>query len=162
PVADTSQTNGLVLRVTLSAAPPAGTTITFPASATVRPITNTVVASGPALFVRSDSTGAPLGTTLNIPSSSTPLAVYYVVATSTDQTAVEIADITTTVSVSGSATFPLGTANITGTVSLAPIGSALTSSGTVIAPASGGLIPRFAAAEVGPVTVLIVAGSSTT
>lgn len=144
---------GVWVRFTLSAAPPSGVTLGFPATA------NT---DSTGIFTRVDSAGA--ATTSNITSSSTSLAVYYKLSTDSDPAKVETLSVPVTITVSGTAAFPLPQTSITFTATLAPIGTAFDANNKVIDPtdpANAGAAPRFAALEVGPATLFTISGSST-
>lgn len=144
------QTTGVWLRFTLSANPPTGMTIQFPATA---------ASDGTAAFTTVNSDGTANGAAVNVTSSSTSLTVYYQLTTDSNPTKVETVTFPLTVSVDGTkATFPLASVSITSTVTLAPIGNAFTSSGGLIASP----IPRYSVAEVGPANILGIAGSATT
>lgn len=142
------------LRITMSAAPPAGVTITFPA-------TGTTNGTGSPTFTTINSDGTALGTTVAFTSASTTLTVYYRANTTTDPTKQEILTISPTLSVATTGvTYPLPSTNITYLVSMAPIGTAFDANNAVITTA--GLIPRYAAADVGPKDLLTIVGSQTT
>lgn len=148
------------IRITLSGVPPAGVTITFPATAS----------TSAALWETMNADGTILNQAVTINSSTTNPVVYYREVSPNDPTTQEVLVINPTLSVSSSATLPLPSTSITYTVSLAPIGAAFDTSGggcAVIAPvpASGPIlfanIPRYAAAEVGPQTLLNITGLNT-
>jgi len=142
------------LRITMSAAPPAGVTITFPATATTN-------GTGGPTFTTINSDGTALGTTVAFTSASTTLTVYYRTNTTTDPTKQEILSISPTLSVATTGvTYPLPATSITYLVSMAPIGTAFDANNAVITTA--GLIPRYAAADVGPKDLLTIVGSQTT
>jgi len=144
------QTTGVWLRFTLSAAPPTGMTIAFPATATT---------DSTGIFTTVNSDGTPNGAAVNITSTSAALTVYYQLTTDSDPTKIETLTVPLTVSVDTTkASFPLASISITSTVTLAPIGTAFASSGALIASP----IPRFSALEVGPASILSIAGSATT
>jgi hypothetical protein len=138
----TGDTTSVMVRFSLSANPPVGVTITFPATVSV----------GNASFSTANADGTGLGLPVAITSSSASLNVYYKITVSTDPTLIETLAVPVTLSVSPSATLPLAPTTLTYTCSLAPIGNAFSPTGQVItAP-----IPRFAAAQVGPASFLEV------
>lgn len=150
PPGTDDQTTGIWLRFTLSAAPPTGMTIQFPATATT---------DSTGIFTTINSDGTADGAAVNITSTSTALTVYYQLTSNSDPTKVETLTVPLTVSIDSSkASFPLASVSITSTVSLAPIGNAFSSSGAVIASP----IPRYSVLEVGPASVLGISGSATT
>lgn len=151
------------LRITLSAAPPAGVTITFPALVTTDGATP--VANPTFVTINSDGSGDGSGNTTGIgavsfTSTSTNLSVFYKATTTTDPTKQETLAFNVTFSVSSSATLPLPSTSITYVVSMAPIGTAFKSNGDVITDTN--LIPRYAALDVGPAGLLTITGLSTT
>jgi len=141
------------LRITVSGTIPAGVTLTFPA-------TSVTDGSGVPQFQTMNSDGTVNGAAVALTSTSTSLAVYYKVQSATDPAKQETLTVTPVVTVSGTATLPLASATLTFTVSMAPIGTAFSSTNTVITTA--GLIPRYTAAEVGPGTLLTSTAPSTT
>lgn len=144
------QTTGVWIRFTLSANPPTGMTIQFPATAST---------DSTGIFTTVNSDGTANGAAVNITSTSTALTVYYQLTSDSDPTKVETLSVPVTVSVdSTKATFPLPSVSITATATFAPIGTAFTSSGALIASP----IPRYSALEVGPASILSIAGSATT
>jgi hypothetical protein len=171
---DTTQTGSTMVRLTLSQAPPAGVSITFPVTANATdPSTipappapqygNTTVANA---FQLADATGAFLTTAAVIDSTSTNLTVYYRVATDTDVTRIE--DLTLAgcpsaipcveVKVDPLAAKPLPATDINMTATLAPIGNAFGDLNAILASP----IPRYAAQEVGPTLFLSIVSGSTT
>jgi hypothetical protein len=149
--ADPTITTGIMIRFTLSANPPAGVSIVFPATA---PSTGTAATAG---WILTDSAGAVGAKTIK--SDTTDLTVYYLLASSSNPTAID--DISIPVSLvynKDDATLPLPSGTITYVASLAPIKAAFNSNGTV----TGLPIPRFAAADVGTGELLVIAGSTTT
>jgi len=153
----TNNTNGGI-RITLSAAPPAGVTITFPATANTDGVNP--VAAPQWQTMNSDGTGAGAVGTVAFTSSSTTLTVYYRATSTTDPTKQETLTINPTLAVSGTATLPLTAATITYVVSMAPILPAFTSSNAVDTTLAH--IPRYAALDVGPATLLNITGQTTT
>jgi hypothetical protein len=144
------QTTGIWLRFTLSAAPPTGMTIQFPATAAT---------DSTGIFTTINSDGTANGAVVNVTSTSSALTVYYQLTTDSDPTKVETLTVPLTISIDSSkASFPLASVSITATVTLAPIGNAFSSSGAVIATP----IPRYSVLEVGPASVLGISGSATT
>ncbi len=150
---DPTVTTGIMIRFTLSAAPPAGVSIVFPASATHTGANST------AEWALVDSAGA--ATTKTIKSDTTDLTVYYMLVSSSNPTAIDDISIGAVaplqVKVASDATLPLPSGTISYVASLAPIKAAFNSDGTV----TGLPIPRFAAADVGTGELLIIAGSTT-
>lgn len=142
------------VRFTLSALPPAGVSVTFNRAAA------TDGTGTPAFAAVDPSTGAALASDPVISSTSTSLSVYYALATNSDPSKIETLSVSTTVAISSSATLPIPATTITYTATLAPIGTALDSSGAPISPAAT-KAPRFTVLEVGPATVFTIGGSST-
>jgi hypothetical protein len=94
-------------------------------------------------------------------SSSTTLTVCYSITSALlnpSPTQQERVAIEYGVTAPGTATLPLSVGNISVTATFAPVGTAFTSSGAVITTP----IPRYAAEEVGPVTIVTVFGANTT
>jgi hypothetical protein len=138
------------IRITLSAAPPSGVTITFPATATTN-------GAGTPVFTTIKSDGTALGTTVEFTSTSTTLVVYYRATSTTDATKQETLSIPVAID-TADADLPIPATTITYVVSLAPIGTAF-DDGDVITDAN--LIPRYAALDVGPATLLSTTASVT-
>jgi len=145
------------IRITLSAAPPAGVSITFPATAS----------TAAALWETMNSDGTILNAPVTISSTTTSPVVFYREVSPNDPTTQETLTISPTISISSSATLPLPGTTITYTVSLAPIGAAFNTDCSFIAPTTGtaptlfGNIPRYAALEVGPANLLTITGLNT-
>lgn len=148
-VAGTGDTT-VLLRITLDKNPPAGVTVTFPATAIEE-------GTGPGVWESCNSSGSATAS-YSFTSGSSSLVAYYRIATATSPTLVETVTIPVTLSVSGSATFPIPATVVSYKASLAPVGTAFSSSGAVITSP----IPRFAALDVGPATLFTVIGSQTT
>lgn len=149
PGAPDDQTTGVWLRFTLSANPPTGMTIAFPATATT---------DSTGIFTTINSDGTALGTAVNITATS-GLTVYYQLTSDSDPTKIETLTIPLAVSVDTTkASFPLASVSITATVTLAPIGTAFGTNNALITTP----IPRFTALEVGPASILGISGSATT
>ncbi len=149
----TNATNAGV-RITLSAPPPPGVTITFPQTTTsdgVNPVANP-----PWQTINNDGTahGGPYTFT----SSSSSLVAYYQAASSTDPTKLETLTINPTLSFSGSSNLPLPVVTITYTVSMAPVGAAFGDKNALITSP----IPRYAAQDLGPANLMKVIGTTTT
>lgn len=142
------------IRITLSAAPPAGITITFPQTASsdgVAPVAN------PA-WTTINNDGTDHGGTYVFTSSSTTLVAYYKATSTTDPTKLETLTINPTLAFSGSSNLPLPVVTITYLVSMAPIGTAFGSNNALIASP----IPRYAAQDLGPANLLRITGTTTT
>jgi len=138
--------------ITLSAAPSAGVSVTFPANLTAYGTANN------SNWVTINSDGTARGSTYVFTSSSSSLTAYYQETSANDTTTAMLLDILPTLSVSSSATYPLAAQTVTYTVSLAPIGSAFNSDGSVI----GTPIPRYVSSPVGPATLYTITGLTTT
>jgi len=149
-VAGTGDTTSVLLRIGLDKNPPAGVTVAFPSTAVEE-------GTGPGIWQSCTSDGSSTAT-YTFTSGSSSLYAYYRIATATSPTLVETVTIPVTLTVSGSATFPIPATVVSYKVSLAPIGTAFSSSGGVITTP----IPRFAALDVGPATLFTVIGSQTT
>jgi hypothetical protein len=150
----------VTVRLTLNQIPPAGVTITFPATADAR---DTVTTGNPLIagaFETANADGSLLGTTVAIDSVTNPvLTVYYrVSSTSPSTSVVEDMQIPITVSVSPFAAVPIPSAQISVTATLAPIGAAFGAFNAVLA----GPFPRYAATEVGPTTIVSIPAANTT
>jgi len=138
--------------ITLSAAPSAGVSVTFPTN---------VTAYGTASnsnWVTINSDGTARASTYVFTSASTSLTAYYQETTANDTTTLMFLSVGPTLSVSGSASYPLTAQTVTYTVSLAPIGNAFNSDGSVI----GTPIPRYVSSPVGPATLYTISGLTTT
>jgi len=146
----TNSTNSGVA-ITLSAAPSAGVSVTFPANLTA------YGAASNSNWVTINSDGTARGSTYVFTSASSSLTAYYQETSANDTTTAMLLDILPTLSVSGSATYPLAAQTVTYTVSLAPIGVALNSDGSVITTP----VPRYVSSPVGPATLYSVLGSTT-
>ena len=156
---DPTQTGSNLIRITLSQAPPPGVSMTFPQVVdtvnTTNPGPPPVVTAG--AFELSDGAGALLGADLVIDDEG-PLTFYYKLVIDSDLTVVETILIDPVVAVAPGTPKPLPSTTITATVTLAPIGPAFGTLGTVLATP----IPRYAASEVGPATLLRIVPASTT
>ncbi|GEM_PF-2252442 len=150
-LAGTGDTTSVVLRITLDKAPPAGVTVTFPSSASEE-------GSLPGIWVHCSSSGGTVSSAYTFTSGSTALSAYFRISTLTSVTAIQTVTIPVTLSVSSSATFPIPATVVSYKVSLAPVGTAFGTGGSVITSP----IPRFAALDVGPATLFTVIGSQTT
>lgn len=142
------------IKITLSAAPPAGVTIQFPATFSSF--------SGATAFaawqaVNSDGSGPASGAKFT--STSTSLSAFYREASANDPTTAEFLSISPTLSVSSSATLPLPSTTVTYSVSLAPIGGVFNSDGTIIGDP---LIPRYVEVSAGSATLFNITGLTTT
>ncbi|HYK88002.1 MAG TPA: hypothetical protein VE398_04500 [Acidobacteriota bacterium] len=149
----TNSTNAGV-RITLSAAPPAGVTITFPQTASsdgASPVANPE-------WRTINSDGADHGGTYAFTSASTSLVAYYKATSTTDPTKLETLTIPVALAFSGASNLPLPVVTITYLVSMAPIGNAFGSNNALIASP----IPRYAAQDLGPATLLRITGTTTT
>jgi hypothetical protein len=150
PDGDPSQTISQMIKITLSAAPPAGVTITFPGM---------VGSNGTAAWTRASSTGAESNSNLTFDSTSTSLSVYYRLSSSNDPVLPEtfmLDNIAVNITAKEE-DLPLVPANITYTATLAPNDPAFDANGKV----TGLPIPRYAVDLVQGKTLLSVAGSST-
>jgi len=142
------------VKITLSAAPSAGVTVSFPqfanaySSATVS-----------ALWQAMNSDGSLRGSGPSFTSSSTSLIAYYREVSPNDPTTAEFLLVQPTLSVSGTATLPLAAQTVTYTVGLAPVGTAFNSDGTII---GGTLIPRYIDQVAGSGTLYTITGLTTT
>jgi len=149
---DPTQTSATMVRITLSAAPPKGVTISFPPDAG---------SDGTAFFTRAGSTGTLASGPLDITSTSTSLGVYYKLTTNSNLTKQETMSIVVTISVSDSGPFPLPAAALNITATFAQIGTAFDSSGNVLT-GSDGNIPRYVAEETAAATLVSILGANTT
>lgn len=141
------------LRFTVSAAPPTGVTFTFPATATTD-------GSGTPTFTTMNADGTALGTTVVISSASSSLQVYYKLTSDSDATKQETLTVPVTVAVDTNAvTLPITAMSFTVVASMAPIGTAFATDGTVITTAA--LIPRYAALDSAAATLVSVTSNTT-
>jgi len=149
------------IRITLNAAPPAGVTFVFPATAT----TNGV---GIPQFgtMNADGTGAAPGAPptniglVTISSASTSLSVYYKMVSGSDSTTQETLTIPVTVNVDTNVvSLPIATASFTVVASMAPIGNAFATDG-VTPITTAALIPRYAALDLGPATLVSIVSNN--
>ncbi len=151
PALTNDQTNGNIIRFTLSALPPAGYTISFPGTVNaVAP--STAIFTTATVVENTDGTTATVassGAAVVITSASTSLKIFYQLTSDSDPQQLETLTIPVTLSYTGS--LPVPTASITWTATLAPIGIGLTSSGGIPSPV---FIPRYADFEVGPGTLI--------
>ncbi len=135
------RTTSQMIRLTLSAKPPAGVTLTFPLTVTM----------GSGTFTLSDSNGTPSGLPLAVSNSSPSLNVYYMLTKSCDDYfARDILRIP--IALNSVGPYPLTGMTITATASMAPVGPTFNADGSL----TGLPIPRYAAEEVGPATLLSV------
>jgi len=149
-----TQTNA-GLRITLNQAPPAGITLVFPATATTD-------GAGIPQFqtANADMTGVGAVGPVTVSSTSTTLQVFYKLVSGSDATKVETLSIPVTVNVDTNVvTTPITTASFTVTATMAPIGTAFDTAGAVITLTN--LVPRYAALEVGPATLVNVTANNT-
>jgi len=149
---DQAATNPVGLRITLNALPPAGVTFRFPAMASTD-------GSGAPAFETMNSDTTIINANVDIKSSSTSPVVFYKAVSGTDATKQETLTITVTVLTDTTKTvLPLSPATFTAVVSMAPIGTALTSSGGFD---NSQPVPRYAASDVGPATFAQISASQT-
>jgi hypothetical protein len=151
---DSAAATNAGIRITLSAAPPAGVTITFPQTASsdgASPVANPV-------WTTINNDGTDHGGTYAFSSTSTSLVAYYRATSTTDPTKLETLTINPTLAFSGSSNLPLPVVTITYVVSMAPIGTAFGTSNALIASP----IPRYAAQDLGPANLLRITGTTTT
>jgi hypothetical protein len=153
-------TQGVGVRITVSATPPKGVTFSFPATASSYDSTGTTAALSNWICGGSTTTTGS-GTIATISSTSTSassLMVNYYVATDNGDNNIDYLEIPVTVTSSpASETFPLAARQFTYTVSLAPVVGAYPSSGIPYsAPA-----PRFAALESAAANLASISGRTT-
>jgi len=139
------------IRITLSAAPPVGITLTFPAAAATD-------GAGTTVWQTMNSDGTIKNTNTVLTSASTTLTVYYRNVSGSDPIKQETLTINPTIT-PDLTKLPFASSSPTYTVSLAPIGTAFDSNNAVITTAA--LIPRYAAAEVGPATLWTTTNATT-
>jgi len=156
--ADPTQTISTMVKVTLSSPPPAGVTLSFPnlASTAASPSGGGGVAG--AFKLADCVTGAFSSSGADFTSASTALAVCYRVFVNTNVTLLERLEIPVTAATSSSAALPIPSATISVTATLAPIGPAFDTDGSVLA----GPIPRYAEEPIGPAGLASVVGANTT
>lgn len=149
---DTTNTN---IRFTISTAPPANVTLTFPAQ---------VTGSNSAVWTTADGNGNILNTAVTFSSTSVaPFYVQYRLGTGTSPTATDNLDVPATLTIDlNNAVLPLPATAFTYTATLAPIGTAFTTDADGNTVVITSPIPRYAASEVGPRTLFNIIGSSTT
>jgi hypothetical protein len=137
PASDTSTNVSVMVRLNVSAVP-AGVSLTFP------------LTDSTGLFQLANSAGT-LATTAQTVAATTTTAVYYRLAVNSNPLTLE--NLIVPIGVTAPGPFPLGSGSVTISRHIAPIS------------ATGSLIPRFAdlaTCESGTVTVLNIAGSTTT
>jgi len=156
--ADATQTISTMVKVSLSSPPPAGVTLTFPNTAGTAASPSGPGGVGNAFQIADCVTGATQGSDATFTSASTALAVCYRVVNSTNPQVLERLEIPVTAATSGSATLPIPSVTINVTATLAPIGPAFESDGSVLETP----IPRYAEEQVGPATLAGVVGANTT
>jgi hypothetical protein len=138
-----------MIKITLSAAPPEGVTITFPATAT---------SDGTAAWERASEAGTLLGTTRTVDFESEDLSVYYRLVSDNDPTLPETFFLTgIAVEVADDTPLPIPSGAISYTATLAPIEPAFDADGGV----AGLPIPRYAEALVQGDDIVTVKGSQT-
>jgi hypothetical protein len=143
----------VVIRHQLSAAPPAGVTITFP----LGPIAATG-AGATAVFTRCDNTGAVAVAALTINSASTDLNVYYRLTTDSTPIAQETLTVVPAIAFVGVAgNLPLPAVTISYQSTMALGGTAFTAGGAVIATP----VPRYCVAWLAGGTILTINPSRT-
>jgi hypothetical protein len=107
-----------------------------------------------------DGTGAGTTGAVVISSTSATLQVFYKLVSGSDATKVETLKIPVTVAVDSNAvSLPIPVTTFTVLGSMAPIGTAFDTGGGVITTAT--LIPRYAALDVGPATLVTVTANTT-
>jgi hypothetical protein len=150
---DDTQTNSTWVKLTLSALPPKGVTITFPTLAST-----TFTGGGVTDAFKSIDGTTGADKTYAITSTSTSLDVYYALATDTATTVTESLQLPITITVNTAiATLPLPAGSVSMTATLAPLKPAFT--------ATGGLpteIPRYDVASVGPADIYTIIPGTTT
>jgi len=138
PASDTSTNVSIMVRLTVSAVP-AGVSLTFP------------LTDSTGLFQLASSAGAFAAAGQTVAGTTIPTAVYYRLVVNSNPLLLE--NLIVPISVSAPGPFPLGSGTVTISRHIAPIS------------ATGALIPRFAdlaTCESGTVTVVNIAGSTTT
>ena len=100
--------------------------------------------------------GSTVSLTSGVITAAAPTATVEVtLLTTASLTAIDTISLACTVFSNGTATLPLTAGSITATVSLGPIGTALSSSNTVLNnPTTTGQIPRYTGPSFGPLTVV--------
>ena len=146
---DTTQTISQMIKITLSAAPPPGVKVVFPATVGVTTV------GGTATWETADDGGDFLGGTETIDSESDTLSVYYRLVSDNNPTLIETFKVQPTVTVSKSQARPLPTTLITFNATLAKIEAAFDSDGHV----HGRDIPRYAEELVGSSDFFVIAGN---
>jgi len=150
----TATTYGVGLKVTLSANPPKGITVTFPLS-----FSTDGLGAPTFMAFNSDPTLGALTAGPVIDYTSTDLTVYYKLTSTTDPTKQEYATLSPTLAASNT-NAPYAPLVMNCAVSLWPNGTAFSSSGSVITTTQ--LIPRYQELYVGPNQLFIVTSSTTT
>lgn len=159
PATDPTQTISTMVRITLSALPPAGVTLTFPQFASTKDTNVPAVVTVTNAFELADSAGVFATGDLAITSASPSTAIYYRVVTDTNVQIVEDLFVPVGITVATTATLPLPSSLITFTATLAPIGTAFNPNPPPLVLAKE--IPRYAASEVGPATLLNISSGAT-
>jgi len=131
----------VMTRFTLSTAPPAGVTITFPGS---------ITASNGKIWQTASSAGVISGAAVALTSTS-GLSVHYISTTTTDPTLAEYITVYPTIGIVAPVSAAAGS-TITVTATLAPVGTAYDIYGNIITTP----IPRFKSCEVPSPAILLV------
>jgi len=138
----------LMVRFTLSQAPPTGMTLGFPQTLTIP----SGSAGNTTNWDLADSTGALLGKALSIDADSIDLAIYYKLTTDSDPVVLETLSVPVDITFDDGTTV-VGATKISFTATVAPIGSATGTNST--------LVPRFVVSESAAVDLVAFSGSST-
>jgi len=153
----TGATQGVGVRIALSAQPPAGVNLTFPG--VVHTVDSTLTGTPPNLsdFSTGSKTGAASGADVTITSTTTAanLFVYYYCSTDAGDAALEFLNIPVTVS-TATATLPLAAFTITVTAELAPQNSDTTTAVPRFGPISPALSSATLVSATSPTTVLLM------
>jgi len=157
---------GMILRITLSAAPPAGYTIAFPL--TVNTTTGGGVLTAVSVAENTDGSTAiggisalSAGPTINSTTSSAQLKVYYQLTSASAATSTDTATVEPTLSYDKTTYgLPAAAVNITWTVTLAPIQAALTTTTPITVP-TGSATPRYELSEIASSVALLGQGTGT-
>ena len=150
-ITDNTQTISQLIKIKLSAAPPKGVKIVFPAAVAATTV------GGTASWTRSDADGDFQAGTETIDLDSDDLSIYYRLSSDNNPTLIESFKVQPTISVDKDQARPLPVTLITWTATLAKIEAAFDADGHV----HGRDIPRYLEELVGPADLFIISGNLT-
>jgi len=151
---DIATTNGGTgLRFTLSALPPPGVTVSFPASFTTD-------GAGAPTFQSYNSDRSLRAAAFNFTSSSSSASAFYRLTSTSDPTKLETAVVPVTITTDvSSLSLPLTSLTINFTTTLWPTGTAFDTDGSVFS--FGSRVPRYQEQLIGPLPLVSIVASNT-